>query len=84
MTCVDDNDRVEILKYLAAAELFERFLHVKYPGAKRFGLEGGESLIPALDSLTKRCSELGVVANVFPSREYLHDESENPKHPLLK
>ena len=62
---VDDNDRVEILKYLAAAELFERFLHVKYPGAKRFGLEGGESLIPALDSLTKRCSELGVEKIVF-------------------
>lgn len=38
----------KVLEHLIAAELFERVLATKYPAAKRFGLEGGESLIPAL------------------------------------
>lgn len=45
---------------LVAADAFERFLHVKYPGAKRFGLEGGESLIPALETLLSRAASTGV------------------------
>lgn len=50
----------EILKELTAAEVFEQFLHVKYPAAKRFGLDGGESLIPGLEEVLKRSSEFGV------------------------
>lgn len=62
---VDQDDRHEILKNLAAAELFEKFLNVKYPGAKRFGLEGGDSLIPALQAMVHRCSDQGVEKIVF-------------------
>ena len=40
-----------ILKKLNAAEAFERFLHTRYIGQKRFSLEGGESLIPMLDTI---------------------------------
>ena len=36
-----------ILGRLTVAEGFEKFLNVKYPGTKRFGLDGGESLLPA-------------------------------------
>lgn len=62
---VDAADKVEILKNLVAADSFERFLHVKYPGAKRFGLEGGESLVPALNALVERASNQGVEKIVF-------------------
>ena len=43
-----------ILKQLTSAELFEQFLHTKYPAAKRFGLDGGESLIPGLEEMLHR------------------------------
>ena len=49
-----------ILERLTAAETFERFLNVKYTGTKRFGLDGGESLIPALEQIIKRGSQLGL------------------------
>ncbi|WP_340200497.1 2-oxoglutarate dehydrogenase E1 component [Ascidiimonas sp. W6] len=49
-----------ILRKLNDAVSFESFLHTKYVGQKRFSLEGGESLIPALDSIIEKASELGV------------------------
>jgi 2-oxoglutarate dehydrogenase E1 component len=49
-----------ILERLTEAEGFENFLNVKYPGAKRFGLDGGEALMPALEQIMKRGSQLGV------------------------
>ncbi|MDA9849681.1 2-oxoglutarate dehydrogenase E1 component, partial [Flavobacteriaceae bacterium] len=49
-----------ILKKLVQAVSFENFLHTKYVGQKRFSLEGGESLIPALDSLIESAANLGV------------------------
>ncbi len=49
-----------ILERLTEAQFFEHFLQVKYPGTKRFGLDGGESLIPALEQILKRGSQLGV------------------------
>ncbi len=49
-----------ILKKLNEAVAFESFLHTKYVGQKRFSLEGGESLIPALDSLIENAAEKGV------------------------
>jgi len=52
--------QIRILTKLTDAEIFEQFLHTKYTGAKRFSLEGGESVIPMLDILTERASELGV------------------------
>lgn len=52
--------RIAILKKLIEAEGFEKFLDVKYTGTKRFGLDGGESLIPALEQIIKRGGALGV------------------------
>ena len=49
-----------IYERLVEAEGFESFLHVKYPGTKRFGLDGGESMIPALEQIIKRGSQLGI------------------------
>ncbi|MDA8542596.1 2-oxoglutarate dehydrogenase E1 component [Rhodobacteraceae bacterium] len=52
--------RKAILNKMIEAEGFEKFLHVKYTGTKRFGLDGGESLIPALEQIIKRGGALGV------------------------
>jgi 2-oxoglutarate dehydrogenase E1 component len=49
-----------ILNKLIEAEGFEKFLDVKYTGTKRFGLDGGESTIPALEQIIKRGGALGV------------------------
>jgi len=49
-----------LLERLIAAEGIEKHLDAKYPGTKRFGLEGGESLIPALDELIQRAGKYGV------------------------
>jgi len=49
-----------ILERLNAAEAFETFLHTKFIGHKRFGLEGSESLIPMLDALLDRAADAGV------------------------
>ena len=48
-----------LLERLSAAEGLEKHLDSKYPGTKRFGLEGGESLIPALDELVQRSGKFG-------------------------
>ncbi|KGM50532.1 2-oxoglutarate dehydrogenase E1 component [Pseudooceanicola atlanticus] len=52
--------RKAILNKLVEAEGFEKFLHVKYMGTKRFGLDGGEALIPAMEQIIKRGGNLGV------------------------
>src|SRR6188472_611537 len=52
--------RKAILKKLIEAEIFERFLDVKYTGTKRFGLDGGESVVPALEQVIKRGGQLGL------------------------
>ncbi len=49
-----------ILNKLVQATNFETFLHKKYVGQKRFSLEGGESLIPALDYIFEKAAEMGV------------------------
>ncbi|HJZ54070.1 MAG TPA: 2-oxoglutarate dehydrogenase E1 component, partial [Gemmataceae bacterium] len=49
-----------VLLTLHQAEMFERFLHTKYVGQKRFSLEGGETLIPVLDAITERSPSLGI------------------------
>ena len=53
-------DRKAILHKMVEAEGFEKFLHVKYVGTKRFGLDGSESLIPAMEQIIQRGSALGV------------------------
>ena len=54
------DQKKNILKKLVQAVSFENFLHTKYVGQKRFSLEGGESLIPALDTLLESAANLGV------------------------
>jgi 2-oxoglutarate dehydrogenase E1 component len=52
--------RRAILNKLVEAEGFEKFCHVKFMGTKRFGLDGGEALIPAMEQIIKRGGALGV------------------------
>ena len=52
--------RKAILNKLIEAEGFEKFIDVKYTGTKRFGLDGGESMVPALEQIIKRGGALGV------------------------
>ncbi|WP_170456486.1 2-oxoglutarate dehydrogenase E1 component [Ruegeria arenilitoris] len=52
--------RKAILNKMVEAEGFEKFLHVKYMGTKRFGLDGGEALIPAMEQIIKRGGALGL------------------------
>ncbi|MBA6151694.1 2-oxoglutarate dehydrogenase E1 component [Gelidibacter maritimus] len=54
------DQKKHILSKLNEAVTFESFLHTKYVGQKRFSLEGGESLIPALDALIESAAEIGV------------------------
>jgi 2-oxoglutarate dehydrogenase E1 component len=52
--------KVAILKKLIETEGFERFLAKRFPGTKRFGLDGGESAVPAMEQIIKRGGALGV------------------------
>jgi len=54
------NGRKAILNKLVEAEGFEKFCHVKFMGTKRFGLDGGEALIPAMEQIIKRGGALGI------------------------
>jgi 2-oxoglutarate dehydrogenase E1 component len=54
-----------IVRKLIEGETFERFLHKRYPGTKRFGLDGGEAMLPALEQVIKRGGALGVEEIVF-------------------
>jgi len=54
-----DDQRLSVLERLTAAEGLERHLDSKYPGTKRFGLEGGETFIPLVDAIIKRAGNYG-------------------------
>lgn len=54
------NGKRAILQRLIAAESFEKFLHTKYVGTKRFGLDGGEALIPLMEQILKRGGQMGL------------------------
>ena len=49
-----------ILNKITEAETFEKFLHKRFPGTKRFGLDGAEAVVPALEQIIKRGGALGV------------------------
>jgi 2-oxoglutarate dehydrogenase E1 component len=53
-------EKIRILRRVHKAELFERFLHTKYVGQKRFSLEGGETMVAAVDSIIEHCPSVGV------------------------
>jgi 2-oxoglutarate dehydrogenase E1 component len=56
----DRDKKLHILKELYYAELFERFLHTRYMGQKRFSLEGAETVIPLLEAIVEKAPETGV------------------------
>ncbi|GGE05171.1 2-oxoglutarate dehydrogenase subunit E1 [Polymorphobacter glacialis] len=60
-----DNGKKAILTKLVEAEYFERFLGRKYVGTKRFGLDGAEAMIPAMESIIKVGGQLGITEIVF-------------------
>ncbi len=60
-----DRGKRAILNKLIEAEGFEKFLDIKYTGTKRFGLDGSEAIIPALEQIIKRGGALGVEDIVF-------------------
>jgi 2-oxoglutarate decarboxylase len=62
---LDDATKRRILMKLNDAEAFEKFLHTKYVGHKRFSLEGAESVIPMLDFLFNAATDAGVVESVI-------------------
>ena len=64
-TQLPKEEQRHILERLNAAEAFERFLHTKYVGQKRFGLEGGESAIPMLDTIIDEAAKAGLSEVVF-------------------
>ncbi len=55
-----DEDRINLLEVLATADAFENFLQTRYIGKKRFGLEGGESLMPLLETIMELAPANGV------------------------
>ena len=57
---LSNTDKKDLLADLSAAEGLEKYLASKYPGAKRFGLEGGESLLPLLQGLVQRAGSQSV------------------------
>ena len=57
---ISSSRKRKIMRQLTHAEGFERFLHLKYPGTKRFGLDGAESAIPLLEASIKRAAQMGV------------------------
>ncbi len=58
-------ERTHILEGLSKAEQFERFLSIKFPGAKRFGLEGGDSMIPLLETVLATHAGHGIQESVI-------------------
>ena len=57
---LNSQEERRVLRKMNDAEHFERLLHQRFPGTKRFSLEGGETLIPLMDILVEHASELGV------------------------
>jgi len=61
MTAVDAERQKRIHALLAKSEVLDNFLQVKFPNLKRYGLEGGESMLPALDTLFEVASKCGSI-----------------------
>ena len=57
---LSEEEQLRILTKLTDAEIFEEFLHTNYVGAKRFSLEGAESMIPLVDLFVEKLADLGV------------------------
>ncbi|RMH41599.1 MAG: 2-oxoglutarate dehydrogenase E1 component [Deltaproteobacteria bacterium] len=80
--------RIAMLERLVSTSAFERFVHRKYPGTKRFSLEGGESAIPLLDNVLDGAARLGAVEAVIGMAHrgrlcVLHDILQKPARDLF-
>lgn len=53
-------ERMHIVEKLTQAEVFEKFMHTRFVGQKRFSIEGVESVVPAIDAIVERGAELGI------------------------
>ncbi|PTX96677.1 2-oxoglutarate dehydrogenase E1 component [Opitutus sp. ER46] len=53
-------EKLRIFRRVVKAELFERFLHTRYVGQKRFSLEGAETMVAAVDAIVEHCPSVGV------------------------
>ena len=62
---VDARTKREMLEMVVEAETFERFCHIKYPGTKRFSLEGSEGLLPLVDLVLTHAARLGAIEAVI-------------------
>ena len=83
-----ERGKTAIFEKLVAAEKFEQFLHKKYIGTKRFGLDGGEALIPALEQILKRGGQMGLKEVVvgMPHRgrlNVLHNVMDKPFRAII-
>ena len=63
-----DADKKRIHELLIQSEVFDKFLQAKFPNLKRYGLEGGESMLPALDTLFRASAEGTLFVSVASSR----------------
>ncbi len=79
-------DKKEILKDLIEVEAFEEFLQTKYPGMKRFSIQGGDAMVPALQSALHTASRLGVEEIVIgmPHRGRMNVLTNIMKKPYLE
>jgi 2-oxoglutarate dehydrogenase E1 component len=57
---LSNQEKKRVLTHLLEGELFEKFLHTRYVGQKRFSLEGGETIIPILDKIVEECPRHGI------------------------
>lgn len=75
-----------ILDWLTWGDRFENYLAKKYPFTKRFGLEGAESLIPCLEAILEKATDLGVESAILgmPHRGRLNVLANVMKKPLYK
>ncbi len=62
---LSSQDKKEILRHLIESEMFEQFLHTKFPGHKRFSIEGGESVIVAIEKIIGNSIAFGIEEIVF-------------------
>jgi 2-oxoglutarate dehydrogenase E1 component len=84
VTAFDKTEKTKILRQLTEADSFETFCQRRYVGTKRFGLEGGESTIPALHSIIETAAAHGVkeIAIGMPHRGRLNTLVNIVKKPL--
>ncbi|KAG6905747.1 hypothetical protein DXG01_000968 [Tephrocybe rancida] len=70
ITIMDAKAKRRIHELLARSEVLDNFLQLKFPNLKRYGLEGGESMLPALDSLFSSASHGGIQHIIFDLLQY--------------